>query len=122
MPPDKRKGPGTNTEAPPEAIRRNADQTITISRNADTNGMRQAAENADSWWWSCGWTAVQALAESGRPFTIEHVRELGVPEPDCPQRYGALIAAAVNSRLIAAAGAVVGSNGKAVRRWVGETR
>jgi len=82
-------------------------------------GVDQATANRDSWWWSCASAAVETLARTGRPFTVEMLGELGVPQPDAPCRPGALISAAYRSGVIEPAGAVIGHDGRPRRAWVG---
>ncbi len=54
----------------------------------------QALDNADWWWRDCADRALTHCCESGREFTADDLRELGVPEPDHPNRWGALFAGA----------------------------
>ena len=82
-------------------------------------GRNQSEQNADSWWWSCGIQAVRALAAVGRPFTIDDVRDLGIPEPDEACRYGSLIAACRRRGLIELAGTALGRNGRPTMVWRG---
>jgi len=55
--------------------------------------LRDTYANADEWWRSCAERGVTWWAEAGVPFTVEDVRDLGVPEPDHCARWGALFAA-----------------------------
>ena len=47
-------------------------------------------ERADGWWRSTADRAVATLARTRRPFTVDDVRDLGVEEPDHPNRWGGL--------------------------------
>lgn len=67
-------------------------------------GVRLAEDNADAWWWSTAMSGVQALAASGREFDAYDLTELGVPEPDSPNRYGALFRAAHRAGVIVPVG------------------
>ena len=50
--------------------------------------------NTDGWWLSCAEAALAVLVASGREFTADDIRALGVPDPDIPNRWGSLMAAA----------------------------
>jgi hypothetical protein len=52
-------------------------------------GVAQANENTDIWWRSCADQAIDTLAATGRPFTADDVRDLGVPDPPSPKAWGA---------------------------------
>lgn len=55
--------------------------------------LRETYDNADSWWIDCAERAVSWWAAAGVPFTADDLRDLGVPEADHPNRWGALFAA-----------------------------
>lgn len=52
-------------------------------------GVALADEAATDWWRSCADRAINTLAATGRPFTADDVRELGVPDPASPKAWGA---------------------------------
>ena len=68
-------------------------------------GADRADKNADNWWRSCALRAVETLAASGREFTADDVRDLGVPEPDQPNRWGGLFLAASRAGTVVCVGA-----------------
>ncbi len=59
-----------------------------------------AHENADWWWRDCADRALLWCAQGGFDFTAETLRDLGVPEPDHPNRWGGLFMAAHSRALI----------------------
>jgi hypothetical protein len=63
--------------------------------------------------------AVETLARTGRWFTTEQVRGLGVPDASDPHHWGVLMAAAYGSGRIEPVGAVIGLDGRARRAWAG---
>ena len=115
--PNVRKGPGTDSEAPPEAIHHQEDPDSTVTRPTD-NPARRTAERT---WRAEVQAALEVLAEVGEPFGIDAVRELGVPEPCLPQRWGIAIACASRAGLIRFAGLSLNSNGRPCRLWVGRS-
>lgn len=62
--------------------------------------MELAANNADDWWWSCAWAGLEQLASHQVAFQAFDLIELGVPEPDHPNRWGPLFATAAQAGLI----------------------
>lgn len=54
--------------------------------------LHDALDNADNWWRDPAERALAWWAETGQPFTVDDLRDLGVPEPDHPARWGALFA------------------------------
>lgn len=56
--------------------------------------------NADGWWRDCAERALGWLAEAGYDFTAYDLTELGVPDPDVPNRWGSLFSAAHHRGLI----------------------
>lgn len=54
------------------------------------DGLEEAWEGADWWWRDCAERALLVLAESGQEFTAYDLSEMGVPDPDHPNRWGAL--------------------------------
>lgn len=80
-------------------------------------------DKADQWWKDCAWRAIETLAASGLPFTSHEVLDLGVPDPDHPNRWGALFRAADAAGLIRPIGYQQSTrpsrHGSVVRVWVG---
>lgn len=64
-------------------------------------------------------SGVEYLADTGRRFTADHLRDLGVADPDLGQRWGALFAAAARANVIEMAGTCIGRRGRPVRVWIG---
>lgn len=84
------------------------------------------AERTDSWWRDGADRAVTALAETRRPFTVDDLRDLGVPEPDHANRWGGLFGAHSKRGAIRRTGRTVPSrhsprNGSRVPEWIGAT-
>lgn len=69
-----------------------------------TPGVARAWQNADDWWKSSAMQGLKALAASGRDFDAYDVAQLGVPEPDHANRWGALFRAARQQGLIVPVG------------------
>ena len=88
-----------------------------------TQILAQTDANADDWWRSCAWRGLEALARSGRPFTASDLSELGVPDPDHANRWGALFMAARHAGLIVCVGFAAATrpsrHGGVVRVWTG---
>jgi hypothetical protein len=86
-------------------------------------GVEAALEGIDPWWRSTAETAIAALAETGRPFDVGDVRDMGVTEPDHPNRWGAVFMAASRSEMIRPLGALPSQRPSRhrglVRRWIG---
>lgn len=76
---------------------------------ADENvlaGRDQAERNADDWWIRTALQAVRALAKTGQEFQAYDLVEIyAIPEPDHPNRWGALLTRASRDGLIVAVGA-----------------
>jgi hypothetical protein len=68
-------------------------------------GARRADDNADDWWRSTALAGIEALAASGREFTADDLRALGVVEPDHPGRWGGLFLGCSRTGLIVPVGA-----------------
>jgi len=69
-------------------------------------GRDQAERNCDDWWISTALQAVRAMANTGREFQAFDLDEsFRVPEPDHPNRWGALLARAARQGVIVAVGA-----------------
>lgn len=86
-------------------------------------GVQLALDNADDWWQSVAMRALRWLAATGQPFEAYDVTELGVPDPDHPNRWGALFRAAHTAGLIEHHGYTAsrrpGRSGGLTRTWVG---
>ena len=54
----------------------------------------------DLWFQDCALSAIAQLARSGVPFTTDDLRDLGVPEPDRPTRWGVVMQAAYRAGMI----------------------
>lgn len=66
-----------------------SEQQLTIGEALREVGIVQANENTDAWWRDCADQAIDSLAVTGRPFTADDVRDLGVPDPPSPKAWGA---------------------------------
>lgn len=79
--------------------------------------------NADAWWRSCAELALVYLARCGAPFSADDLTDLGVPDPDHPNRWGALFRAACSRGEIVPVGFTVSRRpsrrGGVVRVWAG---
>lgn len=86
---------------------------------------KDALDNADLWWRDPAERALTWWAETSQPFTVDDLRDLGVPEPDHPARWGALFSAARKQDLVRPVGYTVSRrpqrHGSVVRVWVGTT-
>lgn len=47
--------------------------------------------HSDSWWRDCAERAVMQCVAAGHPFSNDTLTDMGVPEPDVPQRWGSLL-------------------------------
>ena len=56
--------------------------------------------NPDMWWEAGALKAVKALASTGRSFTAADLTDMGVADPDHPNRWGSLFAKAKTLGLI----------------------
>lgn len=67
--------------------------------------------------------ALHELAASGDVFTIDDLRRAGIPDPDKPQRWGALFAVMRNVGVIECAGAqehrIKAGDAQLIRQWRG---
>jgi hypothetical protein len=75
-----------------------------LLRDEGTYAVDQRDDN--SWWRSCADQGIATLAASGRPFTADDVRALGIPDPTSPKAWGARFLAASRSGLIRRVGYV----------------
>lgn len=75
-----------------------------IERDANTppgeSGLDQAIRHRDEMWWGQAMRGIQLLADRNEPFDAFDLREVGVPEPDSPNRYGALFRTASRAGVI----------------------
>lgn len=72
-------------------------EQLELGRALRDEGTAIADENAGDWWRSCADQAIDTLAATGRPFTADDVRDLGVPDPASPKAWGARFLAAAKS-------------------------
>jgi hypothetical protein len=69
-------------------------------------GRDQAERNCDDWWMRTALQAVKAMARTGREFQCyDLTTAYNLPEPDHPNRWGALLTRAARDGLIVAVGA-----------------
>lgn len=85
--------------------------------------LERVDRNTDDWWKACALAGVEHLAATGTPFTAYDVAALGVPEPDHPNRWGAVMNIAARAGTIRAAGYVPSPrptvHRSVVRQWIG---
>ncbi len=85
--------------------------------------MQLAFDQADDWWLSVAMRGLRWLADTGQPFETFDLTELGVPDPDHPNRWGALFRAAHTAGLIEHHGYAIarrpGRAGGLTRTWTG---
>jgi hypothetical protein len=90
---------------------------------AKTAGIAQVDEHESAWWKSCADAAIAHLAAQGRPFDAYAVAELGVPEPQHPNAWGARFHQAARDGVIQPCGVVQSRRPRTarslVRLWVG---
>ncbi|WP_432571180.1 hypothetical protein [Kineococcus sp. SYSU DK005] len=65
----------------------------------------RARVNTDPWFKDCTERGIEHLARQGYEFSVDSLRELGIPEPDVAQRWGAAFAAAAARGVIEVCGA-----------------
>lgn len=69
-------------------------------------GRDRAERNVDDWWLDTAMQAVRAMAATGREFQCyDLVETYGVPDPDHPNRWGALLTRAARENVIVPVGA-----------------
>ena len=61
-------------------------------------------DHSDSWWRDCAERAIAQCAASAVPFSADTLPDMGVPEPDLVQRWGALFGSARARGLIEVVG------------------
>lgn len=85
MSPNMKRRPGAEPEASSESI------LLAAARVPDDDhAVAVDALARDPWWSDHADSVLTRLAESGREFTAQDLRDGGVPEPDHPNRWGAL--------------------------------
>lgn len=90
-----------------------------------SRGVNVAIRNTPTGWELHADALIQALADSGQRFTVDHVKANGLGEPDTPQHWGALFARHKVMGLIVDTGETVihRTRGGATRRvkvWQGQ--
>lgn len=70
---------------------------MTIGELLKEQGTSRADQAADAMWKQLADAAIDRLAASGKPFTTDDVRELGVPDPSSPKAWGARMLSAAKS-------------------------
>lgn len=88
-----------------EARKSPGDQTGAIPTDDHTGSgiktiLAETYANSDDWWRSCVEAGIRHLAATGSPFDAFDLTELGVPDPDHPNRWGAAFRAAATGGLI----------------------
>lgn len=83
-------------------------------------GHARVLEASSDWWVSCCRQALTTLASSGRVFTIEDFRDLGVPEPHHGNAWGGFLCAAAKADLIERVGSVQARRPESRGRWLGQ--
>ena len=96
------------------------------SRGSLSNVLGAGFEFSPEGWRTDAELVLLHLAEGGDVFTVDNLRELGVPDPDKPQRWGALIAVMQRRGIIEFAGLhlhrITAGDVQAIRQWKGTRR
>lgn len=95
MSPNMRRRPGAQPEASS-----NRTMSVTTTLLDDVKTTFADALDADPWWFDIAERALAICAESGSEFTAQALRDLGVPEPEHPNRWGALFKVASQKGII----------------------
>lgn len=86
-------------------------------------GVGRADERTDQWWRDCCDRAIEAMAAKHVTFEAADLGDLGVPDPDHPNRWGPRFAAAARHGLIKSVGygpsKRASRGGGSCRYWVG---
>ena len=124
-------GPAGNGAVTENQMGTGVSETI-VDRNADNGsqgtllGVDLAIENRDEFWWATAMRALRWLADAPGTFESYDLTELGVPDPDHPNRWGALFRAAHTAGTIRPAGYTQsrrpGRAGGLCRVWTGGAR
>ncbi|WP_102160084.1 hypothetical protein [Zhihengliuella halotolerans] len=69
-----------------------------------SDGVQAAYAHADEDWRTQADRAVKHLAATGDAFNVDHLRQLGLPEPETSQQWGSVFAAARTRGIIYLAG------------------
>lgn len=99
-----------------------------IESNAapDRPGRDVAEHNTDAWWSDTAARGIRHLAAGGAEFEAFDLIDIGVPEPDHPNRWGAALAHACRDGVIVCVGAGPSRRptraGGLCRRWRGVQR
>lgn len=88
-----------------------------------SDGVQAGYEYADQDWMGRAERTARALASFGDPFTVDDLRNHGVPEPDKPQRWGSLFAALRAKGVVRLHGLALhrtqSGESRSLRVWVG---
>ena len=91
-----------------------------------TTPLAEVHANTDDWWLSCAEQALAVLVRTRREFSTDDLRDLGVPDPDVPNRWGSFVAAAKSRGDIIPCGVAIsrskGRNSGYLRVWRGIPR
>ncbi|GAB3621791.1 hypothetical protein GCM10027417_30530 [Glutamicibacter endophyticus] len=87
------------------------------------DGPQAGFEYADADWRDIATRAARELGRTEHPFTVDSLRRWGVPDPDKPERWGALFAGLARQKIIQFHGLALhrgpGGRVSAIRVWVG---
>lgn len=90
-----------------------------------SDGLQAAYAYTPEAWRDTALAAAEALAATGRPFTVDDLAAHGIGEPDRPQRYGAVFAAIRNRGIARVIGwtahRTAGGSENGIRVWLGTT-
>lgn len=112
-----RTGPGARAAA------QQTKRWVSLRARPDS-GRQRAINNSDAWWRSCALAALHEAARTGQPFTAWTLTDVyGVPDPDSPNRWGALFTLAHRRGVIVPAGYAQSDRpsraGGVCRQWCG---
>lgn len=129
IPPGRRSGPGRGTGAAANKLILNRSSASNSSRRQAEQpdlfeGVAAAERNGDPWWFDTAMQAVRAMAATGRVFqAYDLVETYRIPEPDHPNRWGALFVRAAHAGVIVPVGAAKSRRpttaGSLTRTWQG---
>ena len=96
---------------------------LVIGEAVAPDGVQQAVDGADKWWWQIAQRALVSLADTGRPFECYDLTLVGVADPDHCNHWGALFRSAHAAGLIEVHGYTQsrrpGRAGGLCRLWIG---